>query len=270
MPKFAPKPGDTLHTRSKGDFICHAYDPTAKPWIIRGPAVYGYYASWDEDGKAYPRNGDPAWDITHITSKEQEMPKFAPKFGDTIHTADGGEFICALKPADFSLGYMGSTIYGKCGGSWQVWNDDGATINYEGRANEASTTRITGITPAALQPKPKFKPQPWDTIVTRNKGEWTCCTQEFLLQTFGLAEGVHSDPLFAFRPTNLGKGVTAVEWMSWPADIEGIPEPYEITAINQARCNRPAIAGSWGREALINYIKTLPERFVIGKDGIVE
>lgn len=71
MPKFAPSPGDFIHTLAMGVFICHAYEPEVQPWCIRGPTIDGYYPSWDEDGKAYPRNGDASWDITHITPKNQ-------------------------------------------------------------------------------------------------------------------------------------------------------------------------------------------------------
>lgn len=283
MPKFAPRHGDTIHTADNQQYVCQPIPPRPHEFGLgyMGSTIYGRLAGlvgwqvWNDEGLPVKYDGTVNTSsrvrITHITPKESNMPVFTPKFGDTITTKNGDRYTCIEKPSQYLAEYAPGTIFGVMGipggTRHMAWDRQGRPDDGIGVVPNSVDAIASVETPE--KPK-KFNPQPWDTVVTYSRGCWTCCTQAFLQEMFGLATGSMTDRLFAFRAENVGKGSSAVEWMSWPDSLDGIAGEWQITKVIQARCNRPAIRGRWNRAALIEYIETLPESFGIDKHGHIE
>lgn len=284
MTKFAPSPGDTIHTAGCQQFICEP-KPHDLPPGYRGSTVYGRLAGkpgwqvWNDEGLPVKYDGsanpDSDLQITRITPKEQEMPIFTPKIGDYIITKDGDRYTCIEKPAQYLSVYAPGTIFGVMsipGGTLHmVWDSQGRPDDGLGPIPD-SVNAIASVEKSEKAPK-NFNPQPWDSIETAGKGIWTCCTRQHLIDCYGLAKDVeHHDSIFGFRACVGENRLRPVEWMNWPAYTSGrkVGFGYEITAVSTAPCNRPAIRGRWNREALIAYVQGLPESFGIDKDGNIE
>jgi hypothetical protein len=289
MPKFAPKFGDTIHTADGSEFICEAKPHDVKPHNVQlgyiGSTIYGKagrsWQVWNDEGLPVRYDGTTnphcSLRITSITSKDQDMPKFAPKFGDTIITKNGDRYTCIDKPRQYLAEYAPGAIFGLMsipgGSEHMVWDSlgrpsSGLTVTYNS-VHAIASVEIPGWNPLPVKAIEKCNPQPWDTLITAQRGNWTCCTQEFLETTHGLGYP-SKGALYGFRPRPSDGSVVPVEWMMWHPSTESVVEGYEITGIIKAKCNRPAIRGRWSRDALINYIKTLPEQFGIDKDGNIE
>ena len=212
------------------------------------------------------------------------MPIFTPKFGDYIITKNGDRYTCIDKPRQFLGQYAPGTIFGLMritgGAQYKVWDSQGRPNDglgiIPGSVHAIASVETPGWEALPVKAIEKFSPQPWDSIKTAGKGIWTCCTRQHLIDCYGLAKDVeHPDGIFAFQAFQacVEEGsIRPVVWMEWPAYASGRKAAvgYEITGIIKAKCNRPAIRGRWNREALINYIKTLPEQFGIDKDGNIE
>ena len=189
------------------------------------------------------------------------MKEFNPQIGDTIVTKERGNFICAnyeeyieSKDLSYRPEYASAHIFGvrKYGDGFMTWNENGRCLEEK--------YCIVEIIPQ----KKTFHPNPGDTIVTKEKGNFICGNYKEYVESKGIG---YAFEYYASRPIC---GVRDSGFNTWDEYGKCRNEAFNIVEIIPAQKPEIKITVEISQESKIKTLEleNAMLRMLLRKEGV--